>query len=272
MYQLLVPVDRDANRALAQADHAVSIAERAADAAVTVLYVDKSAAETDAGVDFADVESAVAVAEYLEREGVDVTRRVEGGEPIAREILAVADELDADELVMGGRKRSGVARVLLGSTVHDVFVSTDRPVTITGTEMSIHRGPRRLVLPVDSNAERVRHQVDYVRNLPIEPGEIQATVLHVFAEQDYAGAPPHEFADVDAAVEAADALEADGMDVERVAIGGGVEETIVEEAQERGATGIVMGGRKRSGVQKVILGSITQDVLLSADRPITLTG
>lgn len=273
MYQLLVPVDRNEERALAQADHALAVAERASDVTVTVLYVvPPDALETDAGLDFADVDAAVAAAEYLEREDVDVTRRVEGGEAIAREIVDVADELDADELVMGGRKRSGAARLLLGSTVHDVFVSTDRPVTITGTEMSIHRGTRRLVLPVDSNAERVRHQVDYVTGLPSAPDDVVATVLHVFPEQDYDGAPPHEFADVDAAVEAADALEDHGIDVERVAIGGGVEETIVEEAEERGATGIVMGGRKRSGVQEVILGSIAQDVLLSSDRPVTLTG
>lgn len=273
MYQVLVPVDGDEARARSQAAYAATLAEEAPDAEVTVLYVvPPDALETDAGVDFAEVGAAVTAAEELEEHDVSVERRVEGGKTIAEEILDVADDIDADELVMGGRKRSGMARVLLGSTVHDVFVSTDRPVTITGREMTIDSGPRRLVLPVDSNADRVSHQVDYVTSHPSAPEHVEATVLYVFPEQDYKGAPPHEFEDIDAAVEAADALEAAGVDTERVAVGGGVTETILDEADARDATGIVMGGRKRSGVQKVILGSITQDVMLSADRPVTLTG
>jgi nucleotide-binding universal stress UspA family protein len=273
MYRVLIPVDGNEERALAQADHAVALTESAAEAEVTVLYVvPPDSLQTDEGVDFSDMDSAVAAAEYLETNGVSVERRVEGGETIAREIIDVADDIAADELVMGGRKRSGVARLLIGSVVNDVFVSTDRPVTMTGTEMSIHRGTRRLLLPVDSNADRVHHQVEYVTSLPAAPDDVEATVLYVFPEQDYKGAPAHEFDDVDAAVEAADALEDHGIDTERVAVGGGVTETIVEEAETRAATGIVMGGRKRSGVQKVLLGSIVQDVMLSADRPVTLTG
>ncbi|MFA1611726.1 universal stress protein [Halobellus rubicundus] len=273
MYQVLVPIDGNEARARSQAEYALTLAERASDAAVTVLYVvPPDALETDAGVDFTEIGAAVTAAEYLEEHDVSVDRRVEGGKTIAEEILDVADDVDADELVLGGRKRSGVARVLLGSTVHDVFVSTERPVTITGREMSIERGSRRLVLPVDASAERVSHQVDYVTSFPDAPEDVEVTVLYVFPEQDYKGAPPHEFEDVDAAVETADALEDAGIDTERVAVGGGVARTIIDEAEERDATGIVMGGRKRSGVQKVLLGSITQDVMLSADRPVTLTG
>nr|WP_197427964.1 universal stress protein [Halogeometricum sp. CBA1124] len=54
--------------------------------------------------------------------------------------------------------------------------------------------------------------------------------------------------------------------------GGEVERKILRTADERDADGIVMGGRKRSGVQKVLLGSVALDVMLSADRPVTLTG
>jgi nucleotide-binding universal stress UspA family protein len=54
-----------------------------------------------------------------------------GGE-VAHEILEAAEEADIDDIVMGGRKRSGVQKVLLGSTVQDVILSAERPVTVTG--------------------------------------------------------------------------------------------------------------------------------------------
>lgn len=53
-----------------------------------------------------------------------------GGVP--RTTVDEAEELDADCLVMGGWKRSSVRKVLLGSTVQDVVLSTECPVTLTG--------------------------------------------------------------------------------------------------------------------------------------------
>jgi nucleotide-binding universal stress UspA family protein len=97
-------------------------------------------------------------------------------------------------------------------------------------------------------------------------------VFCVFRHQDYEGAPPHEFEDVAAAVDAAEYLEGEGVSVERVAIGGEVARKIIQKADELDADSIVMGGRKRSGVQKVLLGSTVQDVMLSAERPVTITG
>jgi nucleotide-binding universal stress UspA family protein len=191
---------------------------------------------------------------------------------VAAAIVDAVDDVDADEVVMGGRKRSGVASVLLGSTTHDVLLSTDRPVTLTGEHASLGEGTRRVLLPVDGDADRARHQATYVTKLPGAPETVEATVLHVFPHQDYKGAPPHEFDDVEAAVEAAELLEASGVDVERVAVGGEVTRKVVAAATDRDVDGIVLGGRKRSGVQKVILGSIVRDVLLSADRPVTVTG
>ncbi|MFB6195966.1 MAG: universal stress protein [Haloplanus sp.] len=272
MYRVLVPVDRDTDRAFQQAKYVERLAAGDTALEATVLYVvPPDEFEDESDVAFADIETAVEAADYLDDAGVTVERAIDDG-GVSEEIVRTADDVDADELVMGGRKRSGVTQVLLGSTVHDVMLSTDRAVTITGPESAFGSGPRSVLLPVDQNRARARRQADYVAGLPDAAERVEATVLYVFPHQDYKGAPSHEFADVEAAVEAADRLEDAGLSVERVAVGGEVARTILDEADDRDVDGIVLGGRKRSGVQKVLLGSIAQDVMLAAERPVTLTG
>jgi nucleotide-binding universal stress UspA family protein len=272
MYNVLVPVDESERRAFNQARYVSRLPNAADNVAATVLYVvPPDAPSTAEATAFSDVGAAVGAANLLEGEGVSVTRSVTGG-GVSDRIVWSADEFEADEIVMGGRKRSGVSRVLLGSTVQDVMLSADRPVTITGEMNVADDEVWQVLVPVDANVERARHQAAYVTGLPAAAESVEATVLTVFRHQDYRGAPPHTFEEIDAAVEAADAIEEAGVPVERVAIGGEVARKILRTAADRDADSIVMAGRKRSGLQEVLMGSTTQDVILSADRPVTLTG
>lgn len=49
------------------------------------------------------------------------------GDP-TEEVLAVARELDARYVVIGGRRRSPVGKALFGSTTQEVLLESDRPV------------------------------------------------------------------------------------------------------------------------------------------------
>lgn len=272
MYRILVPVDRNEGRAVAQARYVSRLPDVAGDVEATVLYVVPPTEHSpDHQVAFDSVDAAVRAADHLESAGVSVTRRVAVGF-VGETVVQVAAELDADEIVMGGRKRSTVSKVLLGSTARDVLLSADRPVTLTGESVALGEGRRTVLVPVDGNEDRAHNQAEYVAGLPRAADSVQATVLYVFPHQDYEGAPPHEFEAVDAAVDAADRLETAGIPVERLAVGGEVVPTILDAARDRDVDGIVVGGRKRSGVSSVIFGSVTQDILHSADRPVTLTG
>lgn len=127
-------------------------------------------------------------------------------------------------------------------------------------------------LAADRSENRARNQAEYVAGLPNDETEVEATVLYVYPSEDYKGAPPHDFAEIDAAVAAADQLEAAGVSVNRVVDGGEVATKILAHADDVDAENVVLGGRRRSCVAKVVMGSIAMDVIVSAERPVTVTG
>ena len=59
----------------------------------------------------------------------NINARVEEGTPW-RTILTVADEIDADVIVMGTRKHSSIGQMLLGSTATKTLSHSKRPVLV----------------------------------------------------------------------------------------------------------------------------------------------
>ncbi|PSQ14367.1 universal stress protein [Halobacteriales archaeon QS_8_69_73] len=112
------------------------------DAVVVLLHVfSESAYEEgirEAGYDPADPPSADtlasrlqpvdAVAARLREAGVQHRVRGEVGDREAG-ILRGAAAVDADRLVVGGRRRSPTGKAVFGSTSHRVLMNADRPVT-----------------------------------------------------------------------------------------------------------------------------------------------
>ena len=130
MYEVLVPVDEDAELANHQAEYVASL-PGAGDVRATVLYVTPREESTSGERNFDDIDAAVQAAQKLEAAGIPVDRAIDVG-TVTEKIVQYADDVDAAEIVLGGRKRSGVAKVLVGSVAQDVIYSTDRPVVITG--------------------------------------------------------------------------------------------------------------------------------------------
>ncbi|MFT4881146.1 MAG: nucleotide-binding universal stress UspA family protein, partial [Salinirussus sp.] len=71
------------------------------------------------------------VRDYLQDAGISTTIR-EADVPPADGILDLADTIDTDLIVMGGRKRSPAGKVLFGSVTQSVLLNTNRAVAVTG--------------------------------------------------------------------------------------------------------------------------------------------
>lgn len=134
MYTVLLPVDADESRAESQAVMVSELPQAAADVQVHLLHVfdDPTTAETTQPGQVAGGKVALS---HLERAGIRVEQRSTSGDPAA-EILRVADVVDADLIVLGGRKRSRLGSVLFGSVSQQVTLDARRPVVVTGDEVA----------------------------------------------------------------------------------------------------------------------------------------
>ncbi|ELY50464.1 universal stress protein [Natronolimnohabitans innermongolicus] len=142
MYRVLAPIDTNEDRADAIVQTIADLPGDSSDVAVVVLNVLEEFGGVDDGgqvtsADVYDEESlpaAVTTAATALESAVDtVETRREHGDP-AELILGVADEIDADAIVLSGRRRSPAGKVLFGSVTQAVILGTNRPVTVAPME------------------------------------------------------------------------------------------------------------------------------------------
>ncbi|MFC4543111.1 universal stress protein [Halosolutus amylolyticus] len=136
MHRVLIPVDTNEDRALAQAKYVASLphADESVEAYLLFVFTDEG---EDLPKEFEQFKSASrigsvrAAQEHLEDHDVDVTILEDSGDT-EDDILEWADEYDADAIVLGGRKRSPVGKAVFGSVTQSIILNTDRPVVVTG--------------------------------------------------------------------------------------------------------------------------------------------
>ncbi len=139
---ILVPVDESStsNHAVAQA---INIAKQG-DTKVTLLSV--IAVDPFVSVDFYKVAPALTdyflkaeqnaqnhlkeIAQRLTDEGIATETKIVHGVAAAEGILAVADEISADLIVMGSHGRTGFKKLVLGSVAQHVVTHSPLPVLI----------------------------------------------------------------------------------------------------------------------------------------------
>ncbi|MFB6269540.1 MAG: universal stress protein [Halobacterium sp.] len=136
MYRVLVPVDDDVDRAVAQARYVTNLPHAAESVEAVLLFVftgdtDELPEDIQQFKSASRVQSVRRAQEHLEDEGVEVQVRDDSGDT-TEDILQEAEEHDVDAIVLGGRKRSPAGKAIFGSVTQSVILNTDRPVVVTG--------------------------------------------------------------------------------------------------------------------------------------------
>ena len=130
MFTVVVGVDTDVDRAIAQARNVAEIPCAAEEVKAILLH---DFGENPEGGTVEQVGAVRRAREILEDAGVEVELEGSSGEP-SEAIVRVADRHDADRIVLAGRKRSPTGKVLFGSVTQAVILNTDRPVLVCSPE------------------------------------------------------------------------------------------------------------------------------------------
>jgi nucleotide-binding universal stress UspA family protein len=210
---------------------------------------------------------------YVPNHAVDVSFRVKKGE-IAHEILRTASSVAADLIVMGTHGRTGLRRLFAGSVATAVLRGAHCPVLALRSGASaagVQRG--QVILHPTDFSENSEPALSVARMLARSLGA-RLVVLHVAPMPVVMGGSmaseidPRYYSDVLDGIRAG----LDGPDlkypVETLFRQGFEPEMIRQVATELDCDLIVMGTHGRSGITRLLLGSVAEPVLSKADCPV----
>lgn len=195
-----------------------------------------------------------------ERQCAVRTEQREGTVP-AKEIVRAAAELRADLIVMGRRGRRGLARMMVGDATRQVIGQADCNVLVVPKAAELWC--RRILVATDGSRHGDRAGV-MAQTLAKRCG-LPVTVVSVLRP----GFDEARRAEGRRAVERIrKALEADGIGVEGFVLEGESAQEISDCVGRVGADLIVIGSHGRTGLGRLVLGSVSEKVISQASCPV----
>jgi nucleotide-binding universal stress UspA family protein len=185
-------------------------------------------------------------------------------------IVAAAEEEVSDLIVVGLKGRDLPPAALMGSTTARVIGFSPRNVLIVPESAGI--GFKRLLLPTDGS--RYSHQAteEALRICRVSGGEL--VVLSVLdAPPGFVQEAPEVAKDwLDTLQELTTRVqrraESQGIRCQTAVLSGSAYRIIVEQARKVGASLIVMGSHGRTGIKRLLMGSVTERVVGYAPCPV----
>jgi nucleotide-binding universal stress UspA family protein len=208
--------------------------------------------------------------------GAQGTTRLEVGYPV-EVIVELRHKIGADMLVVGTHGRRGMARILLGSVAESLYKSAPCPVAVVGKFDQSATGIGPLLVPTDFS-EGAMHAARAATVLARSLG-VRLRLLHVLPE----ALPPKGEENPEATRRQAERLRREaesrlrslaetlGLDSNQVDLSlvVGVDSAeIVHLGKAIRASCVVMGTRGLTGLPRVLLGSVTDQVLREAPCPV----
>ncbi|MEK7738073.1 MAG: universal stress protein [Pseudomonadota bacterium] len=193
--------------------------------------------------------------------GMDCEYLVRHAEDPYMGIVRSAEEFRADVIVMGRRGRRGLARMMVGDAT--VKVIGHAPCSVLVVPKAARMWQAGILVATDGsryadaaavNAERIAAAC----GLPVI---VLSVTLPIHNRQR------REQADA-AVARVSEALTASGLHVDGLVRDGRPDQIIIETAKVHGADLIVMGSHGRTGMERVLLGSVSERVIGYAEFPV----
>jgi nucleotide-binding universal stress UspA family protein len=190
-------------------------------------------------------------AETTTREAVDPSQGIVEG----------ARENSADIIVMGRRGRRGLARMMVGDATAKVIGHASCPVLVA--PRSAHLWEKRILLATDGSpySEAAAGAAGHLA----KQASLPVTVVSV-TTSSHSAARRKEAEQIVA--DKVERLKSMGLEAEGRVVEGRPDEAIVKIAEDVGADLIVMGSHGRTGLKKIMLGSVVERVIGQAGCPV----
>ncbi len=218
-----------------------------------------------------------AVQARARQEGVDCDTIVREGEESYKYIVDEALKNKSTMIVMGRRGRTGLQRLMMGSVTARVIGHA--PCSVLVVPKAAQLEFKRIVVATDGSkysvaaaseavglAKRNGSALTVISVVPSElttPTDIDFTVnqRELIAEKEM-----HEAEKNAKAVK--EAAQKEGVEVKAFVLSGKPSEAIIQTAQEKNADFIVLGSHGRTGVEKFLMGSVAERVIVLSACPV----
>jgi nucleotide-binding universal stress UspA family protein len=207
--------------------------------------------------------------EAARAEGVEVIADVQQGEPYET-IVDVGEEESCDLIVMGRRGLRRLERMLMGSVTARVIGHSAKDVLVVPRNATFALD--NILLATDGSAHSEAALERALHFASLCGGKLTAvSVVDVYPEF-YAEAPEivekMEKKSLDIIDGVAEKAKGAGVKAETRVLRGNSAEEIVDLSQEIRAGAIFMGSRGRSGLSKLVMGSVAEKVIGLASCPV----
>jgi nucleotide-binding universal stress UspA family protein len=191
-------------------------------------------------------------------EGLEIEPLVRHGADPYMEIVDGAEELNADVIIMGRRTRGDLARLMMGDSTARVIGHAPCSVLVVPRSAPV---PDRGVL-VATDGSRLADAACVAAARVSQVFDLPLSVLSVVPT----GQGAEHRAEAQGAIDRVrEALVGEGVQVQGIVEEGRPEQVILEVATREGADLIVLGSHGRTGLQRLLMGSVAERVVGQAE-------
>ncbi len=218
-------------------------------------------------------EALESIRERAKRDGIDCGYAVFQGEDAYKVLTSEAQKNNSSLIIMGRRGRTGLARLVMGSTTARVIghavcnvLVVPRAAEVAFNNILVATDGSRWSTAAASEAiglaKRNKATLTIISVVPAEfmtPTDIDFVMItrETVVEKEMQEAEKH-------AKMVKDAAQKEGVDASAFVMSGRPADAIVEAAKDRKADLIVVGSHGRSGLDKLLMGSVAERVIVMA--------